>query len=161
MSASASYRRIYWFMCGVAAVTISAWSLTAWFEVTVNLTHSLPGTLYVVHKGGSFTRGDLVAFHWHGGASYPAGSIFIKRVVGLPGERVTVSGAMVWVGDRYVGDAKPRSSAGIALVPAAGGVIAPGAYFVATPSPDSLDSRYALTGNIEQRAIIGRAYAIF
>ena len=125
------------------------------------MTESLPGTLYVVHKGGSVVKDDLVAFHWPGGASYPAGTTFIKRVAGVSGDRVTVVGREVWVNDQFIGIAKPQSRAGFPLSPVAGGVIGQGEYFVATPSPDSLDSRYALCGNIKQSAVIGRAYGIF
>ena len=130
-------------------------------DYTINMTTSLPGTLYVIHKGGSFTKGDLVAYRWQGGATYPPGAVFIKRVTGVPGDSVKRIGSTFWAGDRYIGMAKPVSKAGIPLQPANPGVIPPGSYFVSTPSPDSLDSRYAISGNVSESAIIGRAYAIF
>ncbi|WP_459203440.1 S26 family signal peptidase (plasmid) [Ralstonia pseudosolanacearum] len=155
-------KRIYLSLCGGAfAVGALAWAATPWFDFTVNLTKSLPGTFYLVHKGGHFNKGDLVAYRWHGGATYPAGTTFIKQVAGVPGDTVKRTGTAFWVNDQYIGLAKPKSKAGVPLVPAVEGVIPAGEYFVATPSPDSLDSRYALTGNVKQAEVIGRAYAIF
>lgn len=157
-------RRWFPVFAGVVGASAGAlWVASAWFGVgiTENLTTSLDGSVYVYRQGMPFGRGDLVAYRWHGGATYPAGTIFIKQVVGLPGDRIEVRDGAFWVGDHYVGAAKPFSKAGVPLTPAPEGVVPPGAYFVATPSPDSLDSRYALSGNIPQSAIIGRAYALF
>lgn len=155
-------KRLYWGVCGgFFAAAALAWASTPYLDFTINMTSSLPGTLYVVHKGGAFKKGDLIAYRWHGGATYPAGTTFIKRVEGIPGDTVKREGAVFWVNEHYIGWAKPKSRAGVPLTPAAGGAIAPGEYFVATPSVDSLDSRYALSGNIKAAAVIGRAYAIF
>ncbi len=62
---------------------------------------------------------------------------------------------------QYVGPAKLFSKYGVPLQPANGGVIAAGEYFVATPNPNSLDSRYAMTGNVKSVDVIGRTYEIF
>lgn len=155
-------KKIYLGLCGtVFGVAAGLWALTPFFDYTINLTHSLPGTLYVVHKGGEFKKGDLVAFRWHGGATYPSGTTFIKRAIGVPGDVVKRNGSAFWVDNHYIGLAKPKSLAGVPLSPASGGVIPSGEYFMATPSPDSLDSRYSLSGNIKQSEVIGKAYAIF
>jgi len=155
-------KRIYLATCIVLlAVALAAWAATPYLAFTINMTESLPGTLYVVHKGGRVGSGDLIAFHWPGGAGYPAGTTFIKRVVGMSGDKVTVVGRAVWINDRLIGIAKPRSRAGFLLSPVPGGVIGQGEFFVATASPDSLDSRYALCGNVKKSAVIGRAYGIF
>jgi conjugal transfer pilin signal peptidase TrbI len=155
-------RGIYLGVCSaVLVLAVGVWTTTATWTYAINLTHSLPGTLYVVHKGAHFAKGDLVAFRWHGGATYPPGTLFIKQAVGTPGDKVRRSGAALWVNDQYVGLAKTVSKAGVPLTPAEPGVIPQGEYFMATPSPDSLDSRYALSGNVKQSEVIGKAYAIF
>ncbi len=155
-------KRLYLLFCGgVAAGALLALASTPWIAVTVNLTHSLPGTVYVVHKGGAFGKGDLIAFRWHGGATYPAGVTFIKRVAGVPGDRVGIQEGICRVNDAVIGRTKPTTRAGIVITPAKDGVIQADEYFVATDSPDSLDSRYALVGNIPQSAVIGRAYVLF
>lgn len=104
---------------------------------------------------------ELIAYRWHGGATYPAGTTFIKRVAGVAGDTVKRAGSAFWVNDQYIGTAKPFSKAGVPLQPAQEGVIGAGEYFVSTPNPNSLDSRYALTGNVKQAEVIGRAYEIF
>ncbi len=155
-------KRLYGSVClGILTMGVCAWAVTPWFTFTINLTQSLPGTLYLIHRGGAFKKGNLIAYRWHGGATYPAGVMFIKRVVGMPGESVRRAGATFWVNDQRIGEAKPQSRAGIPLAPAPAGVIPAGEYFVATPHPDSLDSRYALAGNVKRSEIIGRAYAVF
>lgn len=155
-------RRIYLSLCagvfGLGAVAVGA---TPWFDFTVNLTRSLPGTFYIIHKGGRVGKGDLVAYRWWGGATYPAGTTFIKRVAGVAGDTVRRHGTAFWVNDQYIGVARPVSRAGVPLAPADAGPIQPGEYFVATPNPDSLDSRYALAGNVRQADVIGRAYEVF
>ncbi|MBS2132339.1 S26 family signal peptidase (plasmid) [Burkholderia thailandensis] len=139
-----------------------AWGLTPLYALAFNMTTSLPGTLYFVVKSHPLPkRGDTIAFRWHGGATYPAGVMFIKHVAGEPGDVVHVAGRNVWINDRYIGYAKPYSLAHVPLDPAMGGPIPAGQYFVASPNPNSLDSRYSLAGNVPESAIIGRAYEIF
>ena len=53
------------------------------------------------------------------------------------------------------------SRRGEALEPGPTGLIPPGRYYVRAPHPDSLDSRYRLTGWVDASQIIGRAYALF
>lgn len=155
-------KRIYWMFCsGFFAAAVGALASTSFFDYTINATTSLPGTFYVIHKGAQVRKGDLVGYRWSGGATYPAGTTFIKRVIGVQGDEVKVKGDGIWVNDLYIGKAKPYSKAGVPLSPVSGGVIRDGEYFVATPSPDSLDSRYSLSGNVKESQLIGRAYEIF
>lgn len=158
----ARYRRFVRVMFALSIVATIAWSTTPWYALTFNMSTSLPGTLYLIRKGlFRPSIGDTIAFRWHGGATYPAGLTFIKHVAGLPGDVVRVSGRNVWVNSTYVGYAKPFSLAHIPLFPTAAGVIPAGHYFVATPNPDSLDSRYSIAGTVPQSAIVGEAYEIF
>lgn len=155
-------KSIYWTVCaGVFAAGALAVAANPWLDYTFNLTNSLPGTFYVIHKGGEVKKGDLIAFRWHGGATYPAGTTFIKRVAGVAGDTVKRAGNEFWVNDQYIGIAKSHSKAGKPLQAAQDGVIGAGEYFVSTPNPNSLDSRYSLTGNIKQAEVIGRAYELF
>ena len=157
-------RRFYLGGAGAFALTAVAAYIAAigyGLRLTENLTASLDGHVYLHRPGVPLRRGDLVAFRWPGGASYPPGAIFIKRVVGLPGDRIERVGNAFWVAERYVGLAKPTSRAGIPLMPAPAGTIPAGEYFVATQNVDSLDSRYALAGNVKHVQILGRAYELF
>jgi conjugal transfer pilin signal peptidase TrbI len=60
-----------------------------------------------------------------------------------------------------VGVAKALSRQGKPLEPGPTGILPAGRYYVRAPHPDSLDSRYRLTGWISESQIIGRAYALF
>lgn len=147
----------------VCAAAVSAWVATAGYGygITENMTDSLGGHIYIHKKGEAFAKGDLVAFRFRGGATYPRGETFIKRVVGTPGDVVKRKGRDFWVGDRYIGKAKEVSKAGVPLEASPAGVIADGEYFVTAPSPNSLDSRYTLVGNVKNIEIIGRAHEVF
>ncbi len=154
-------RRLFHLFCmSILGIGTLCWALSPWFGITINQSKSLPGTVYLIRKGSTFQKGDLIAFRWQGGVNYIAGSVFIKRVVGMPGDAVDRVGAIFWVNNQYIGFAKPRSRSGIALEPAKAGVIQKDTYFVATRHPDSLDSRYAITGNVKQSQVLGKAYAI-
>lgn len=155
-------KKIYLYFCGTFfCVSLLALFSTIWWTYTINLTESLPGTLYLIHKGASVTKGDLVAFKFTGGATYPAGTTFIKVVTGVPGDVVDVENEVFFVNDVYVGAAKHVSKAGVPLQASEPGVIKKNEYFVSTPSVDSLDSRYALNGNIKAQNILGKAYEIY
>lgn len=131
------------------------------YRFAENLTGSLDGHIYVYKQGEPFKKGDTVAYRWHGGFNYAPGSIFIKKVTGEPGEEVKRHGRAFYVGGQYIGLAKTNARTGEPLEAAAGGLIPDAEYFLATPSPDSLDSRYAATGNVKAREIIGKAYELF
>lgn len=157
-------RRVFLLAVGGFAATVAMAVVTtmAWgWSITENLTHSLNGSIYIHRAGEPFTKGDLVAYRWRGGATYPAGTTFIKRIVGVPGDTIRTEGRQVWVNDALIGTAKPFSRAGVPLEAVEPGVIPEGRYFVATPMVDSLDSRYKLTGTIANAEIIGRAHEVF
>ena len=131
------------------------------FAFGINASKSLPNTLYLIHKEATIHRGDYVAFRWHGGGPYPAGVTFIKIAAGVPGDRVTTVDRAYFVNGSFVGSAKTRGRNGKALVPMHAGVLGADEYYMSAPHPDSLDSRYSLTGWIPRNDFIGRAYAIF
>lgn len=138
-----------------------------------NLTPSLPYTLFLVHKGEPFGKDDLAAFYWHGGngqykgkTPYREHMIFVKKVAGVPGETLSITPDRTVLLNNFweLGKAKEFSKQHqpleiLHLPP--GGIIPQDQYYVAAPHPDSLDSRYEMTGLIPQSAFIGKARAIF
>lgn len=156
--ASAHIRRwgLAYLLAAVAALVIQSH-----FTLGINASPSLPHRLYLIHKGAMPIRGDLVAFRWAGGGPYPTGVTFVKILEGAPGDTVTRVDREFFVNGHAVGIAKPFSRTGIALELGASGILPAGRYYVRAPHPDSLDSRYALTGWITREQIIGRAYALF
>ena len=139
--------------------------LALWFHVHyafgLNASPSLPHRLFLIHKGEMPGRGDFVAFRWAGGGPYPAGVTFIKVLAGVPGDEVTRDGEGFHVNGVAVGVPKPVSRQGQALEPGPTGRIPEGRFYVQAGHPDSLDSRYRLTGWIHASQIIGRAHALF
>ena len=102
-----------------------------------------------------------MAFRWQGGGPYPAGVTFVKIMAGMPGDTVTEADRQFFVNGIPVGTAKRLSRKGAPLDIGPTGSIPSGQYYVKAPHPDSLDSRYRLTGWISQSQIIGRAYVLF
>lgn len=149
-----------WGLAYAAAVTGALW-FHSHYALGLNATHSLPGTLYLIERGVRPQRGEQVAFRWAGGGPYPVGVTFIKVLAGQPGDTVTREGLTFIVAGTALGPAKPTSRRGEPLEPGPTGTLPEGRYFVFAPHPDSLDSRYALTGWIAREQFIGRARAIF
>lgn len=145
---------VLWAMVGYLAVTKS-------YLLTINLTDSLPGTIFLIDKRAFPSEGELLAFRWANDWPYPKGSIFVKRLSGLPGAIVSAHGSRYFVDGREIGIAKAKSKSGVVLKPGPIGVIPPGHYFVSADHPDSLDSRYALTGWVAEDQILGKASRVF
>lgn len=148
-----------------ALVYVGLAALAIWFHVHyafgLNASPSLPHRLFLIHKGEMPGRGDFVAFRWAGGGPYPAGVTFIKVLAGVSGDEVTRDGEGFHVNGVAVGVPKPVSRQGQVLEPGPTGRIPEGRYYVQAGHPDSLDSRYRLTGWIHASQIIGRARALF
>jgi conjugal transfer pilin signal peptidase TrbI len=136
-------------------------AFTKGFMLTLNLTDSLPGTIFLIDKRTFPLPGEFVAFRWQNNWPYPRGSIFVKRLTGMPGASVTASDRRYFVDGRDIGFAKEHSKSGVPLKPGPTGVIPNGHYFVSADHPDSLDSRYALTGWVADDQVLGQAIRLF
>lgn len=135
---------------------------TVSFKVGINATESLPEKIYLISKWEkSVVKGQYVSFKWHGGGPYGKGWEFVKIVRGVPGDVVRFEGRKVYINDEYVAEAKPFSKHGQPLDLGPQGIIPEGKFFVFTPHPDSLDSRYAMAGWIDEKAVVGRAYGLY
>ncbi|MEO1065433.1 MAG: S26 family signal peptidase [Actinomycetota bacterium] len=133
------------------------------------LTPSLPWRVALVDlRDQAVARGDLVAFRAigiavevEGTTLHTDGTWLLKRVVGVPGDRVRVDGEGLHVNDLRVAD--DLVLAGTLGQPPAHWfreeVIAPGRLYVAGLHPASYDSRYF--GPIASHQIIGRAWGIW
>lgn len=131
------------------------------FGFSLNETNSLPNwAFYIDKRVKSFKRGDYVSFVAPPTPYYPKGMVFTKLVYGAPGDVVTVQGRNFYVNGALMGRAKERSQTGIVAIMSEPGVIPPGSYFVGTPHPDSLDSRYKIIGLIGTRRLVGLAHPV-
>ena len=106
----------------------------------------------VSRVGGAPARGDLVVLR----SPLDPDALLVKRVVGLPGERVETRGGRLFVGDMelvepWVPAGAPRGSIAPVRVP-------PGHLFVLGDNrPESVDSR--TFGPVEDRLLVGRVVA--
>lgn len=122
----------------------------------INWTPSIPYRIvYVDYFDRALGRGDLVVYSFEGQASerdYPGlkGQPLFKRVVGLPGDAVTVTDREVFVNGAAVGRAKTHTFDRRPLDPIEATVIPPDFLYVQGTSPDSFDSRYRNSGLVRQ-----------
>lgn len=131
-----------------------------WFNA---VSKSLPGLVYLVELGTLPTRrGEAIAFIPPPNRFYPAGLKFTKLAMGLPGDVITRDPAnrRVFVNGQNLGQLQTSSSRG-ELLPGPVGVVPPDHYWVWTPHPQSLDSRYADIGYIPRDRVLGRAVRLF
>lgn len=137
-------------------------AFTHYFELAINVSDSLPGTLYVIQKGTQPTKGGYAAFYYRSDFLYHPGSHFLKRVAGQAGDLVTARGNKYHVNGKFVGEARTTTRNGFSIEPLAyTGVIPTGRYYMMADNPYSLDSRYAVVGLVASSQIIGAAYRVF
>jgi len=141
--------------------------IAPWYEVAARMSGSWPDhSFFLVHKGQPVDRGDLVAFIMQ--EDYvervrPAqvhrdyadvGKRWMKRIVGVPGDRILVKDNEVYINGQSVGRGFDVDRYGqrieLAGLP---DIIPHGEYYVALPHPRSFDSRYY--GLIRQADILG------
>lgn len=138
-----------------------------WTPLLVNLTPSLPFTVVLrdYWRRPPFQRGDYLVYRFDGPiqAQFPGmkGQVLFKRVAGVAGDMVSVSGRRVLVNGRDVGLALRSAPRGVRLEPLAPGPIPPGQYYMAGSSADSFDSRYRQSGLVRQDQIIGLVHPLF
>jgi len=148
--------------CGALALTsfVHREPLVVW-----NASASVPVGLYAVRPIGDLTVTDLVVARppesladWLAERSYlPKGAPLLKRVVGLPGQKICRDGLSVTVDGVIVAEARERDHAGRPLPVWRGCfVLLPGEVFLLNwDESASLDGRYF--GAFPIQAIIGRA----
>lgn len=130
----------------------------AHYRFAGNETDSLPDAFFIVELGQYLPqRGELLPFRVGGSVRhYPTGMIFIKQVIGMPGDALVWQGDTAYVAGQRVGVARSHTSTGEVLARIPAGVIPPEHYFVATSHPDSYDSRYQDVGLVSAAQIAGR-----
>ena len=165
--------RMHWSLLGVCLAIVAIAAVSPWYQIQMRDQASWPHhTVFLVKKGALPERGELVAFrmrqvyvdriHPQGRPrpQIPVGNVWMKRVMGMPGDRVEVHGTQVFINEHLIAEGFGRDRFGtpIELAPFAG-PIAQGEYYVALPHPKSFDSRYY--GTISQADVIGVVTPLF
>ncbi len=96
-------------------------------------------------------RGDIIAFHHDG----PAPAVFIKRVIGLPGDRIAIDRGTVIVDGMTLAEPYVHFSDGRSFGPVV--VPARALYVLGDNRAESDDSRY--WGFVPEDRVIGKAVA--
>lgn len=129
------------------------------YGFAINETESLPNWGFWLDKdvkGMTWRHGDYVAFVSPDNPYYPHNMIFVKKILGVPGDVVSHQGRDVFINGHFVGHAKERSKTGQVAEIGDVGVIPAGRYFVGSDHPDGLDSRYKMIGLIELKRLVGK-----
>ena len=135
--------------------------------VLFNWTPSIPyRVVNVDYNSPAVQRGDLIVYRFAGQAGEPdhpglKAQPFFKRVLGMPGDVVSVVGRDVFVNQIFVGRAKTHTFDHRPLDPIAPTVIPPGHLYVQGTSADSFDSRYRSSGLVSERDIHAKVQPIF
>ena len=136
------------------------------FKFLLNGTESLPGYLFILHKNYLPKSIDDKAFFNKENSFYPD-KVFLKKVAGFAGDTIVIIDRNIWVYSSkenryiYVGYAKEQTKLGekLEIISDSPLVLQDKQYYVYTPHPDSLDSRYKAIGLVEQKQILGTAFA--
>lgn len=113
------------------------------------------------YRVGTPRRGDLAIFSTTGIAGIPGeGSLYVKRVVGLPGEKIEVREGRIFANARQLGEQDGIPSITYVATSASSYVVPEGAYFMlGDNSRNSYDSRY--WGSVPRANIQGRVARIY
>jgi conjugal transfer pilin signal peptidase TrbI len=141
---------------------VLAWSVAQHY-LLFNWTRSLPYSVVWLDPTFTFARGDLIVYRFDGEIlmHLKKGQRFFKRIVGVPGDRVSVEDRRVLVNGADVGIAMRYTLDGHRLDPLEPGVIPPGYLYVQGTHEMSFDSRYRESGLVHVSQIIGKVHVIF
>lgn len=108
----------------------------------------------IIYKAGGLERYDIVVFN------YNNSSIYIKRIIGLPGEKVTIRKGRVYINGRMLDDDPLIKDTMHYSGMAKNGVkLGEDEYFVLGDNRNnSYDSRYEQVGAVKKSSIIGKVW---
>ena len=130
------------------------------FGYAHNITQSLPYKHFFILKNKNIKVGDYILFRAPKSSIY-SGMQLIKQVVAGNGDNVTVKDRDVFINQKITCIAKTHAKTGRPLIITNSGKIPEGHYFVANAHIDSYDSRYLDFGLVNEKDIIGVAFAMW
>lgn len=163
-------KRLWLLAAAIVLYVLATQVLSIRFSLYVNLSHSLPGILYLVDKSKlEAQRGDLIAF-WFDGTDLPVyprskGPYrFLKLVKGVESDIIKIDNSegvpVMYVNNEMIGTVLSETKDGYAVHPLQARSVPQGYYFVAGIDPRSFDSRYEEVGLVPTKKIIGVAYRL-
>jgi type IV secretory pathway protease TraF len=154
--------RLYW-SCAITLAAVIAVQVVAWpkYQLIVNETNSIEGTVFVWEKNQRLEKGQIAILKWKGGAGYETNSLMLKTIVGTPGDSIESIGRQVRVNGVHVADALSHSPSGKPLEVIESQIIPHHAFLAVNPSSNSFDGRYRVFGLLDENVIVGRAHKVF
>lgn len=149
---------ITWALIIVSSVIVSQ---TKWGYIGINTSDSLPHSIYLVIRDKEVSKGNYAAFFVTNNPFFSPETIFVKKVVGIPGDVVYQMDNLCFVNETEIGKILHETKIGQLLHPGSTGLLSEGMYFMAGIHERSFDSRYKEMDWIHENNIIGRAYPIF
>lgn len=126
------------------------------FFVRVNLSQSLPYTLFLTQNCQNLKRGDYILF------THPVNNMRIgKEIIGLEGDTIAIKENHIFIGETDGGQLLEKSPSGQVMTPIHHKEIPQGYVFVRGNHEQSFDSRYEEFGLIPISAIQEKLCPIF
>jgi len=124
------------------------------FRFTV--TNSVTPRIFYISHNKDIKNGDYILFkrNQENISNLPFIKETIKQVTGIAGDKVEVNKKEFFINGQSMGFAKIHSKQGKALAIGPSGIIPPGFLFVHGSSSNSLDSRYAAMGWINEANVV-------
>ena len=153
-----TFRRSFFLLSVMGILLLSVQQTT---QLVIAASQSLPNRVYLVLKGTSWQKGDIVTIKDHrvSGEIVP---YLTKRVRGVEGDQLrgTTTGK-VFNNNLEIGTFQNHSSTGKRLHAIPSGVIPKGYVFVCGDHPQSFDSRYQEFGLVKVENIVGRSIPLW
>lgn len=164
--------RVFWGMVIVYAAIFTVAAISPWYQIHMRDQESWPfHTVFLIKKGMLPERGELVAFQLREEyveriephaprTQIPVNTMWMKRVLGMPGDRVDVVENQVVINGQPVASGFGRDRFGVPIyLTSFRGEIPLHQYYVSLPHPRSFDSRYY--GMVKESDVIGLAVPLF
>jgi conjugal transfer pilin signal peptidase TrbI len=129
------------------------------FNLRINYTKSLPYYLFMscpLNPKEHLTKNSYVGF-----THVNKKTKIAKKIIGIPGDKVTIHGNEFWINDTNYGSLRSQTSKNIALIPIEEKIIPPGYLFVYADHPQSFDSRYQAFGLVAINQIEEQLWPLF
>lgn len=108
------------------------------------------------NKNKPYERFDIVVFSFNNGEN------FVKRVIGLPGEKVNIIDGKIYINDKLLVDDPIKEKIDYAGIAEKGVIVGNNQYFVIGDNRNrSYDSRYEEIGSINKKVIYGKVWFRF
>ena len=108
----------------------------------------------IIYKIDKLNRYDIVVFDYH------HSSVYVKRIIGLPGERITIRKGRVYVNGKILkDDPRIKDTMHYAGIARDGVELGKDEYFVLGDNRNnSYDSRYEEVGVVNKSSMIGKVW---